>query len=321
MPNKFDTEITDAEIIEVDFNPLDEPVNEKKYSQPNVNVGDIDMNTPISEPNFTPPPFQKKKPNIKEEPKKHEPINSELKGLSKKDVDMSAKAAAKMILQGYDWVHMLANKGLKVSEKKLTKLQAEGEINLNALIDYDYGKRMRAGEFFEEYNRQVEGVLVVSDEFKEEVTPVLERVLSKRGIGLTDEQTLMFMFGKDIAAKSLIFFQQRQVLKSMIESIKEATMQQQTQFQYEQQQQQAEMRARADAEARARADAERTRADADARAREEEEKRVKTEEIKKDSGSYEFTKEYQEEEVNLKRRKPKKTSEEVIILPEKKSKK
>jgi len=308
MPNKFDTEITDAEIIEVDFNPLDEPVNEKKYSQPNVNVGDIDMTTPIGEPNFTPPPFQKKKTNIKEEPKKHEPLNSDLKGLSKKDVDMSAKAAAKMILQGYDWVHMLANKGLKVSEKKLTKLQAEGEINLNALIDYDYGKRMRAGEFFEEYNRQVEGVLVVSDEFKEEVTPVLERVLSKRGIGMTDEQMLMFMFGKDIAAKSLIFFQQRQVLKSMIESIKEATMQQQTQFQYEQQQQQqAEMRARAEA---------------DARAREADEAKVKAEEErKKDSGSYEFTKEYQEEEVNLKKRKPKKTSEEVIILPEKKSKK
>jgi hypothetical protein len=306
MASKFETEITDAEVIEVDFNPLDEPVNEKRYSQPNVNVGDIDMNTPISEPNFTPPPFQKKKPDLKEEPKKREPLNSDLKGLPKKDVEMSAKAAAKMILQGYDWVHMLANKGLKVSEKKLTKLQADGEINLNALIDYDYGKRMRAGEFFEEYNRQVEGVLVVSDEFKEEVTPVLERVLAKRGIGMTDEQTLMFMFGKDIAAKSLIFFQQRQVLKSMIESIKEATMQQQTQFQYEQQQQQAEMRARAEADVRARAD---------------EEAKVKAEEErKKDSGSYEFTKEYQEEEVNLKKRKPKKTSEEVIILPAKKKK-
>jgi hypothetical protein len=306
MPNKFDTEITDAEVIEVDFNPLDEPVNEKKYSQPNVNVGDIDMTTPIGEPNFTPPPFQKKKTEAKEE-KKRDPINSDLKGLPKKDVEMSAKAAAQMILQGYDWVHSLANKGLKVSEKKLAKLQSEGEINLNALIDYDYGKRMRAGEFFEEYNRQVDGLLVVSPEFKEEVTPVLERVLAKRGIGMTDEQMLMFMFGKDIAAKSLIFFQQRQVLNNMVESIKQATMQQQVQFEYEQQQQ-AQMRANAEADARARAEA-----DA-ARVRAEEER-------KKDSGSYEFTKEYQEEEVNLKKRKPKKTTEEVIILPAKKRKK
>jgi hypothetical protein len=82
---------------------------------------------------------------------------------------------------------------------------------------------MRAGDFFKEYNNQVEGILKVSDEFKEEVTPVLERVLAKRGVGMTDEQLLMFMFGKDIAAKSMMFFQQKQQLNFMIQSIKEAT--------------------------------------------------------------------------------------------------
>ena len=91
------------------------------------------------------------------------------------------------------------------------------------MIDYDYGKKMRAGDFFKEYNNQVEGILKVSDEFKEEVTPVLERVLAKRGVGMTDEQLLMFMFGKDIAAKSMMFFQQKQQLNFMIQSIKEAT--------------------------------------------------------------------------------------------------
>ena len=106
---------------------------------------------------------------------------------------------------------------MQVSEKKLNKLQAEGEINLNAMIDYDYGKKMRAGEFFVEYNNQVKNILTVSDEFKEEVTPVLERVLAKRGIGLTDEQLLMYMFGKDIAAKSIIFFQQKAQLNYMIQ--------------------------------------------------------------------------------------------------------
>jgi hypothetical protein len=91
------------------------------------------------------------------------------------------------------------------------------------MIDYDYGKKIRAGEFFQEYNQQVSGILKVSDEFKEEVTPVLERVLAKRGIGLTDEQMLMYMFGKDAAAKSIIFFQQKTQINYMIQSIKEAT--------------------------------------------------------------------------------------------------
>lgn len=204
-------------------NPLDEAVHEKPYSQPNINTEGINMNAPIDEPRFTPPPFKKVEP---EQPKR-EPVNPDMKNLPKKDTEMAATQAANMILTGYDWVHQLANKGLLVSEKKLDKLQAEGEINLNAVIDYDYGKKIRAGDFFKEYNEQQEGLLSVTQEFKEEVTPVLVRVLSKRGIGMTDEQTLMYMFGKDIAAKSIIFFQQKTQLNYMIESIKQATMAQQ----------------------------------------------------------------------------------------------
>ena len=146
-----------------------------------------------------------------------------MKNLGKKDTEMAASHMAKLILQGYEWMHDLANKGLKVSERKLNKLQADGEINLNAMIDYDYGKKIRAGDFFIEYNQQVANVLQVSPEFKEEVTPILEKVLAKRGIGMTDEQMLMFLFGKDIAAKSMIFFQQKAQMNMMIASIKEAT--------------------------------------------------------------------------------------------------
>jgi hypothetical protein len=206
----------------IDINPLDEAVNEKTYARPNYNASVDDLNKPIEEPRFAPPPIQK--PNVeREDPRKREPVNPEFSGLPKKDKEMAASHMAKLILQGYEWVHDLGNKGLKVSEKKLNKLQAEGEMNLNAMIDYDYGKKMRAGDFFKEYNQQVEGILKVSDEFKEEVTPVLERVLAKRGVGMTDEQLLMFMFGKDIAAKSMMFFQQKQQLNFMIQSIKEAT--------------------------------------------------------------------------------------------------
>jgi hypothetical protein len=206
----------------IDINPLDEAVNEKAYSRPNFNATTEDLNKPIEEPRFAPPPIQK--PTVeREDPRKREPVNPEFSGLPKKDKEMAASHMAKLILQGYEWMHDLGNKGLKVSEKKLNKLQAEGEMNLNAMIDYDYGKKMRAGDFFKEYNQQVEGILKVSDEFKEEVTPVLERVLAKRGVGMTDEQLLMFMFGKDIAAKSMMFFQQKQQLNFMIQSIKEAT--------------------------------------------------------------------------------------------------
>jgi len=234
MPNQFDTEIVEPEerknYEDAQFNPLDEAVNEKTYSRPNVNTSGSEFTKPIEEPRYAPPPMEKKK-LYDDDPKKkeREPINPELKDLPKKDKEMAASQMAKMIIQGYSWMHDLANKGLMISEKKLNKLQEEGEINLQAMIDYEFGKKMRAGEFFTEWNTQIQkdgGVLQVSNEFKEEVTPVLERVLAKRGIGMTDEQLLMFMWGKDIAAKGLIFFQMKTQMNYMIQSIKEATVNQ-----------------------------------------------------------------------------------------------
>jgi hypothetical protein len=230
MANKFQEEIktTSIETIEPDYNPLDEAVNEKKYSQANINTSGIDMSKPIDEPIFTPPPFQKKAPITNggkpEEKVKREPINPEMKNLSKKEQDMAASQAAKMIIHGYEWMHQLGNKWIQVSDKKLSKLQAAGEINLNAMIDYDYGKQISAREFFQEYNTQVENLLTVSQEFKDEVTPILERVLSKRGIGMTDENMLLVLWGKDIAVKSMLIFQQKAVVKNMIENIKMASM-------------------------------------------------------------------------------------------------
>jgi hypothetical protein len=226
MADKFETEIIEPEERKaVDFNPLDEQVNEKAYTTPNTNTQGIDLNAPIPEPRFTPPPMDKRTINQEQgKQPKPEPLNPEMKNLGKKDTEMAAGHMAKLIIQGYEWMHQLANKGLQVSEKKLNKLQAEGEINLNAMIDYDYGKKIRAGDFFVEYNQQVSNVLTVSQEFKDEAKPLLEKVLAKRGIGMTDEQMLMFVFGKDIAAKSMIFFQQKAQMNHMLASIKEATM-------------------------------------------------------------------------------------------------
>jgi hypothetical protein len=209
------------QIIE-DINPLDEVVNEKRYSQSNVNTEGVDFTKPIDEPVYEQPPFLNQN-NTKKEAKKPDPINPEMNEMGKKEKELASSQAAKMIIQGYEWLHILANKGLKVSERKLNKMQANGEINLNAMIDYDYGKKIRAGEFFQEYNNQIDGILSVSEDFKEEVTPVLERVLAKRGIGMSDEQYLMYLFGKDIAGKTLIFIQQKAQVRQMIQSIKDST--------------------------------------------------------------------------------------------------
>jgi hypothetical protein len=225
MANIYVEDLKDSTPVEDIVNPLDEAVNEKVYSN-NFNAAADDLTKPIEEPRFTPPPIQKNRTIPNNDMPKQEPVNPQMKELPKKETDMAAEQAAIMILHGYEWLHKLGNKALEVSEKKLARLQSEGEINLNAMIDYDYGKQMTAGEFFKEYNDSVKDTLVVSDEFKEQVLPILKRVLAKKGIGLTDEQSLMFFFGQDIATKVMLFMQTKATLNHTIEMIKEATIRQ-----------------------------------------------------------------------------------------------
>jgi hypothetical protein len=222
MENEFVEPEERNNIEDASWNPLDEPVNEKAYTASGFSAAQEDLTKPIGEPRFTPPPFKKaEQPKEKVKPT---PMNPEFETLSKKDAEMSAQHAAEMIMGGYEWIHGAANKYVQVSEKKLDRLQEAGEINLNAMISYDYGKEMRAGQFFKEYNTQVSNMFVVSDEFKEETTPLLTKVLAKRGVGMTDEQRLAFYFAKDFGTKAIMFFQQKRTINDMINSIKEATV-------------------------------------------------------------------------------------------------
>lgn len=228
--NYLEPEESNVILEDADWNPLDEPVNDKPYASAGITVTEDEMRNPISEPKFAPPPSRKPTPQgtqIKEggsAPPKKEPFNNDFKDLSKKDTENAAEHSAKMLLQGYEWLHGIANKTIQISEKKLTRLQVDGEINLNAMIMYDFGKEMRAGDFFIQYNEQVSTMFTVSDEFKEEFVPLCTKVLAKRGIGMSDEQRLAFLVGQDIATKAILGFQIKRTQKTMIDSIKENTM-------------------------------------------------------------------------------------------------
>ena len=75
-------------------------------------------------------------------------------------------------------------------------------------------------EFIDEYNNQVTEVLVVDEEFVEKVRPVMIRVFAKRGYGMTDEQYLIFAFGKDILQKGAQLYTFK---KSLTQSLKMMT--------------------------------------------------------------------------------------------------
>lgn len=215
------------DIYNADYDPLGQPINEKPYTKPNVTIDPKDIMNDIPEPSFQPPPLDLGSPDFAETPPKREqkPFNPEMNDLPKKEKELAASHVAKMIMQGYDFMHGVANKGMQFNDKKLNKLAREGEVDFSIQIPYDYSSNetMSAGEFIKEFNEQQKDALVVSQEFKEEVTPVLERVLKKRGVGMTDEQYLIFLFGKDIAIKTTQFMAARGQMNEIINQLKEMT--------------------------------------------------------------------------------------------------
>jgi len=58
-------------------------------------------------------------------------------------------------------------------------------------------------DFVNNYNKQVGEALTVEEDFVEKVRPIMIRVAEKRGLGMTDEQNLMVLFGKDILEKGM----------------------------------------------------------------------------------------------------------------------
>lgn len=221
MPN-FNEPEERKNAVDVDYNPLDEPVNEKPYTRANINTDGLDMNRPIDEPTFTPPPINKKA-NIPQDakPPKPEPVNPDLKRAPKKEVNRASEHLVDLILNSATQVVKWSNRFLKISDKKLMRLQAEGEINLSTLIDYDFGKKMPIGQFVKEYNEQVSNTLAISEEFKEQVRPLLIEIFAERGMGLSKEQMVIALCAQEGAALVIAATQQKQAQIQMIEFLKQ----------------------------------------------------------------------------------------------------
>jgi hypothetical protein len=216
-----DQEFLEPEEIASSFNPLDASVNEKSYTRPNVTLDASEINTPIPEPIFTPPPIEKKEE--KREKKPIEPFNENLNDLPNKEKAVASEQMATMIIQGYELLCTLAEKTLMFNEKKIRKLEMEGAIDTNLPIPIGVNQQITFREFIDEYNTNAEGTLAVTDDFKNEVRPVLIRILQKKGIGLTDEQYLLMLLTKDIITKGAQFFSLRTSMNQMIEMLKTHT--------------------------------------------------------------------------------------------------
>jgi len=217
----FET-IEEAQIINDDFSPLDAPVKQRAYTQHK--MGEAQDMGELEEPSFERPSFADLDGSAEEEASEPErPFNPSYSELDGKEKTMGAEMMADMTLDIYEKGCFYMGKIPEISEGKLDKLIAEGEIDASIQLQTEAGE-MPIKEFAVEFNDSIKEAFLVSDEFKEKVKPPLLRVFKKRGIGMTDEQLLAYYFGTDLLAKGAQAFMLRKTANNILDSLRENTM-------------------------------------------------------------------------------------------------
>lgn len=226
----------DAE-FENDFSPLNENVVQRDYTRPNVQ-GMVD-GSPIEEAVVIPPTFddlnQSFQTNLNGAEMETEQqgdgrkvwgtseeqssANPYTENLDKKDQKKASEALVEAVLDGYTQLNQFANKLIQFNPNKIQKAISDGEIDGNLQIPIQ-GQQIGVLDYINEYNKQTEGVIGVSDEFKDKVRPVMVRVFQKRNIGMTDEQLLAYYFGVDIVQKGAMVYSLRGQNAALLEQLK-----------------------------------------------------------------------------------------------------
>lgn len=223
--------------FENDFSPLNENVVQRDYTRPNVQ-GMVD-GSPIEEAVVIPPTFEdlnqsfqtnlngaemeteqqgdgRKVWGTNEEQSSANPYTE---NLDKKDQKKASEALVDAVLDGYTQLNQFANKLIQFNPNKIQKAISDGEIDGNLQIPIQ-GQQIGVLDYINEYNKQTEGVIGVSDEFKDKVRPVMVRVFQKRNIGMTDEQLLAYYFGVDIVQKGAMVYSLRGQNAALLEQLK-----------------------------------------------------------------------------------------------------
>jgi hypothetical protein len=133
--------------------------------------------------------------------------NPALNELDDKEKRIASEHMVDAVLDTYETLSTMSGSLAKMDEQKVRDLIAEGKISSTRRIPVDeHGNTVSVMEFVQGYNSQV-GTAVENDPaFRKKVRPVMVRVFSKRGWGMTDEQFLLFAFGKDISIKAVTLY-------------------------------------------------------------------------------------------------------------------
>jgi hypothetical protein len=200
-----------------DFSPFDEPVKERDYTKPKIDTSNLESE--LEEPTFEAPSFADFEDEVEEKP-----FNPSYNELGNKEKQMGAEMIADVVVDGYARLKKGMGSLSSISENKLEREFAEGNINPNIQLPIDeYGNTASIREFVKEFNDTSKEAFDTPEDFKEKVKPPLIRVFKKRGVGMTDEQLLLYYFGTDFATAGITAFGLKKSADGILKQLREQT--------------------------------------------------------------------------------------------------
>lgn len=205
------------------YNPLADNVVEREYATPKTAEG---LTDDIPEPSFeqdlsfedlmnTPSAEEEEEANPFDNP------NPALNDLPPQEKQIACESMVDTVLDTYAGLHKVVSNFAKFPEDKLNQLILNDEIDGTMRMPLESGGDVSLTEFVQSYNEQAEEVLSYNREFGMKVRPAMVRVFMKKGWGMTDEQYLIFMFGKDILSKTTQFIGLKKSINSTMNLLKE----------------------------------------------------------------------------------------------------
>lgn len=178
--------------IEGDTSTLNQTIPGATHAAQNLNIDAEDIvHEEVKQPNAATASGSEKSS------KEH--FNSDFDEMNPQEQDQSAADTAALIINGYCQLKLLAGTMVAISDRKLKKLDRQG------LIDIDMAVKPRNAPFpipltdyVNSFNNTIYGPLQPRPGFVETVTPILTRILKKRGAVLSDEGILAGHIAEDL---------------------------------------------------------------------------------------------------------------------------
>jgi hypothetical protein len=175
---------------------------------------------------WSPPPFNAEDfVTPDEDNETSEFSNAALKDASEGD---KLEAGKEMARAGFELLDVIlretGNRFLLFRRKKLEKMHADGEINLNLRLYYRDGSSETVDQATERFNEAARDVAALDEDYKEEGAEVFGPMLAKKGLGFTRAQSFGIVRTSKQVKKIVQKFAGMYSIKSeMIEALKEQT--------------------------------------------------------------------------------------------------